>query len=245
MSAQSAFSAALLDPGFACPPGLAAWNGSDPAQRFAVYRNNVIVSLIDALADTFPVTQTLVGEDFFRPMARLFVHAHPPQSPVLANYGGAFPDFVERFPPAARVPYLAAVARLEMARVAAYHAADVPALSVTQLATILADEAALPTRCLTLHPSVGVLQSAYAIVSLWSAHQGLLAIEAVVPEVAQTALILRCGLDVEIYSIPPAAGRFIQQLQTGKPLGAAAGEDFDLAPILGLLIRKGVLSGVR
>lgn len=69
------FAAALLDPARPAPAGLTSWNGSDPAQRFAVYRNNVTVSLIDALADTFPVVQALVGVDFFRTMAREFVRA--------------------------------------------------------------------------------------------------------------------------------------------------------------------------
>ncbi|MBP8278840.1 MAG: putative DNA-binding domain-containing protein, partial [Propionivibrio sp.] len=43
MSAQTTFAAALLDPDLAPPNGLIAWNGSDPARRFAVYRNNVVV----------------------------------------------------------------------------------------------------------------------------------------------------------------------------------------------------------
>ncbi len=70
MSTHAAFAEALLDPAAPCPPGLTSWNGSDPAQRFAIYRNNVIVGLIDALADTYPVTEELVGEAFFRAMAR-------------------------------------------------------------------------------------------------------------------------------------------------------------------------------
>ena len=67
---QALFAATLLDPTLPCPPGLTAWNGSDLTRRLAVHRNNVVVSLVDALADTFPVTQQLVGEDFFRTMAR-------------------------------------------------------------------------------------------------------------------------------------------------------------------------------
>ena len=50
MSTQTAFAAALLDPDLPPPDRLIAWNGSDPARRFAVYRNNVVVSLVDALA---------------------------------------------------------------------------------------------------------------------------------------------------------------------------------------------------
>mgnify|MGYP001390820627 CR=1 FL=1 len=45
----SHFAAALLDAERAVPSGLVAWNGSDPARRFAIYRNNVVVSLVDAL----------------------------------------------------------------------------------------------------------------------------------------------------------------------------------------------------
>ena len=54
---QNTFAAALLDPDLPAPAGLTTWNGSDPARRFRVYRNNVIISLIDALADSFEVTQ--------------------------------------------------------------------------------------------------------------------------------------------------------------------------------------------
>jgi Putative DNA-binding domain len=52
-----AFARALLDIARRVPAGLVAWSGSDPGPRFAVHRNNVRVSLVAALADTFPVVQ--------------------------------------------------------------------------------------------------------------------------------------------------------------------------------------------
>ena len=97
---QAEFSAALRDPTQAAPRGLHTWNGSDPAARFAVYRNNVVSSLIDALAETFPVVQALVGVEFFRAMASLFVRQSPPRSRVLASYGAALPSFIASFAPA-------------------------------------------------------------------------------------------------------------------------------------------------
>lgn len=247
---QHAFAAALLDPDLPSPTGLTAWNGSDPAQRFRVYRNNVIVSLIDALADTYAVTQQLVGEEFFRAMARLYAYAHPPQSRLLAFYGADFPDFIDGFPPAAGLPYLADVARLEYLRVVACHAADVPGVGGEAVAAALADQAALPTLGVTLQPALAVLASASAVVSLWAAHQGLLELSAVAPETPEIALILRPGLEVEVIQIPPAAGAFITALGSGSSLGGAAeaaltiDAGFDLVGTLGLLLQKSAITAL-
>lgn len=243
MSGQQDFVDALFDMDNACPSGLTTWNGSDPARRFAVYRNNVMVSLIDALADTFPVTQELVGEDFFRAMARRFALAHPPRSRILAYYGQEFPAFVAAFPPAVAVPYLADVARLEMLRVLAYHAADAEVLGMDEIGVALADEATLPGLRFVLHPSVAVLPSQFAVVALWGAHQGLMEIAAVEPATPQTALVVRIGLDVNIVGIDAASGYFIEQLRLGAALApaaaatASANAEFDLAVSLGVLMR--------
>ena len=123
-SHQARFATALLDPSLDCPVGLRTWNGSDPLRRLAVHRNNVVGSLIDALADTFAVTQQLVGTDFFRAMAAVFVRQHPPRSRILAHYGDDFAAFIAGFAPVAALPYLADMARLEFARVQACHAAE-------------------------------------------------------------------------------------------------------------------------
>ena len=66
-------------------------------RRFAVHRNTVAASLIEALQARFPVVQRLVGEDFFRAMARAFVALEPPSSPLLFLYGESFAAFIARF----------------------------------------------------------------------------------------------------------------------------------------------------
>lgn len=244
------FAAALLNPAAPCPQGLVSWNGSDPAQRFGVHRNNVTVSLVEALADTFPVVQQLVGDAFFRAMAGAFVRQSPPVSPVLAWYGDAFADFVAAFPPAAGVPYLADVARLEYDRVVAFHATDAEPVPVAEIAACLNDAAALPALRLQLHPSLQVIDSPFAIASLWGAHQGLGDLASIDPAQPECALVLRHGLSVEIISVPAAAGRFVAALQGGAALGAAvqqAGTDgtpFDPTPVLGLLIGREQLVGL-
>jgi hypothetical protein len=243
MTTQTAFAHALLNPKLPCPSGLTTWNGSDPTMRFAVYRNNVMVSLVDALADTYPIVQTLVGEEFFRAMARVFAQNKPPRSAVMAYYGREFAEFVEAFPPAVSVPYLADVARLEMARVMAYHAADVVSVHVDALQAALADPEQLLSLRLVLHPSVHVIDSTFAIFSIWAAHQGATCASSVDPDVAQSMLVYRAGLVVDTMELAAGTGAFFSALLTGQTLldaAAAASRmdpEFDLTTALTLLLR--------
>lgn len=245
------FAAALLDPARPAPAGLTSWNGSDPAQRFAVYRNNVTVSLIDALADTFPVVQALVGVDFFRTMAREFARQSPPASPVLAWYGDEFPAFVAGFAPAAGVPYLADVARLEYARVLAFHAADAAPVAADSVAALLAEPATLPGLAVRFVPACSLLRARWAIASLWAAHQtddaadNLSRIDPATPE---NALVCRRGLTVEVRALAAGDAAFAAALMAGATLGEAvvrgAGEPgFDLAGALGLLLAAEAIAG--
>lgn len=244
MTSQSRFYQALLSDEAIPPRGLHTANGSDPAVRFAVYRNNVQSSLINALADNFPVVQALVGETFFRAMARLYVQQQPPGSPVLAWYGAQMPGFIAQFEPARSLPYLADVARLELLRTRAYHAADCKPLNHQDLELLLHATADPAHLVFGLHPSLHVQSSAFAVHALWAAHQGELAIEQVDPYQPQQCLIVRPHLDVLVIAVDTASAAFITQLQSGLALGQAAANcppDFDLGQCLALLIHHGVI----
>ena len=245
---QRDFAQALLDAQPPCPAGLRSWNGSDPAARFAVHRNNVVSSLVQALTDTFPVTRQLVGEAFFAAMAGVFVRHTPPRTPVLTLYGDDLPAFVESFEPAQRLPYLADVARLEVLRVRAFHAADSPVLSGDDIARHLLDPQTLPGARVEFHPSAAMLASRFAIVALWAAHQGVGEIAKVDPTQPQSALVLRQQDDVVIIASGRGSAMFFERLLAGATLGEASiaaaehDEGFDLAASLGVLIRHGALS---
>ncbi|WP_395608801.1 putative DNA-binding domain-containing protein [Pseudomonas sp. B22129] len=251
MSHQTAFANALLAPDQACPEGVFSSNGADPASRFSVYRNNVHSSLINALAAAYPVTLQLVGEEFFRAMAALFVQAYPPTSPLISEYGSAFAAFIEDFEPAASVPYLADIARLERLRVRAYHAADTQALDQQAVLQALQGQAALGKLRLRLHPSLAALNSAYAVVAVWAAHQTEGAMATLDPWHAQGALVLRQGLTVKVFAIDSGSVAFINSLNQGAELEMAvahaleASTEFDLNQCLTLLIRHDAITGLH
>ncbi len=249
---QADLAAALLDPAHPGPVGLRSWNGSDLAQRLAVHRNNVSVSLVDALAETFKVVQALVGETFFRAMALEFVRRAPPRSVVLSRYGDGLPDFIAQFAPAASLPYLAEVARLESLRSQASHAADAPVLRALEstVQAALQDAARASRLRWRLHPSAAVLDARHAAVSLWAAHQGLLLLEDIDPLQPEAALVVRPEMDVLVLRLPPGGAVLAQGLLLGLPLGdaapaaPAADARFDLVANLALLLEHGAVCAI-
>ncbi|MGE3600621.1 MAG: DUF2063 domain-containing protein [Dehalococcoidia bacterium] len=166
--AQTAFAVALIDPRLPPPSGIIQC-GSGRRRGFAVYRNNSMVTLIDALQERFPVTYRLVGEEFFRAMAGAYASEHRPRSPLLLDYGDAFPTFIHTFVPAKDVPYLSDLAQLEVAWSRAYHAPEANPLPLQVLAEI--DPTALLEKRLTLHPSMHLLRAEYPVADIWAAHQ--------------------------------------------------------------------------
>lgn len=86
---QSGFDAALR--GGPLPAGLTARDTSETERRFNVYRNNVVVSLTEALAMRFPVVERLVGEAFFRQMARVYIDLDRPKTTCADAVGRRLP----------------------------------------------------------------------------------------------------------------------------------------------------------
>jgi len=200
------------------PPGLTARFPDEAARRFAVYRNNVAHSLTAALAQRFPVIRRLVGEAFFDAMALIFVAAHRPSGPVLHEWGAEFPAFLEGFPPLADYPYMADVARIELARGIAFHAADARPAQPDSFAGV--DPALLRLR---LHPSVQVLRLSCPAVSIWAMNQPGAQQRPLDDTRAEIALVLRDpGYAVPVREIGDGDAVLIAQTFSGATLTEAA-----------------------
>jgi hypothetical protein len=242
---QAEFARALLDPEERLPQTLTSHTARHPRKRFAVYRNNVVVGLINALRTKFPATERIVGTEFFGAMAQLFITSRPPRSKILHTYGDNFGDFIASFEPAADVPYLADVARLEAARTCAYHAADAEPLSPEDFAGVAPD--AIASLRLTLHPSLQVLRSRHPAVTIWAMNTGEIELGPIDDFAAEDALVLRPGLEVSVRCLPPGGAAFLQALASGHSLAEASAfgaEDdtrFDLAANLAGLIGSGAV----
>jgi len=237
-----AFAQALLDPARPVPPGATGPGGRIDANRFAVYRNNVFVSLVGALESRFPVTRRLVGDSFFKGMARVYCATRRPRSPVLLHYGEDFPQFIAGFPPAAPLPYLPDIAQLEATWSNAYHAADVTALAPAALGDVA--PAQLGTLRFVPHPATAIIVSDHPVGAIWAAHQAP-TVAPITQTGAQTVLIVRPRAEVNVIVLPATDGDFVWRLLAGEALGTAAaqqGPGFDVGQALVGLLTLGAMA---
>jgi len=191
-------------------------------ERIDIYRNTILSGLTRALRLAFPAVERLVGGEFFEGAADAFITEHLPHTAYLDRYGDEFPAFLNRFPPAASLPYLADVARLEWAVSCALHAPDETSLELLQL-TALAPE----DQCRVsfhAHPSVGLLQSKFPVDDVWRAvlsgdDRAMAALDLAAGPVF--LLVERDEVGPEVTRMEETAWRFLRALCRGEPLASA------------------------
>ena len=244
---QRAFATAIV----AARPTAAAAHIIDDAPgatgRLNIYQNHFRITLIEALAATFPVVKRLVGDAFFAFAVRRFIAGEPPREPRLFAYGGGFPAFLAALPQASGLVYLGDVARLEWALNAAFFADDAVPLAAADLTTLPAST--LADCRFPLHPACALIRSDYPIDRIWRTNQDGAEPDASVDLRAGgvTLLVHRDGDDVGWLALDAAAFGFIEALGAGRSLREAAGtviDDhpaFDPTPLLALLIDAGAL----
>ena len=234
---QSDFRAALLDPKAQRPSGLSDGKGDNAGRRFDVYRNNVAVSLTEALETAFPVVAKLVGTQNFKTLAGAFLRAHPPASPLMMFYGSELPAFIAAFPPTREIGYLPDVARLELALRQSYHAADAQPINPAVLETT-PTETLMASR-VGLAPSLRLIRSPWPIHAIWRFN---IVEGAAKPEMAaEDIAVLRMEFDPEPVLLGPGMADFVETLTNGRALGeavesASLSPDFDLGRTLALLL---------
>jgi Putative DNA-binding domain len=247
-SAYTAFAAGLIDPSREAPSAVVGPQGKGTAKRYNVYRNNVTVSLIEALAAIYPSVQRITGGDFFRAMARSHVRAAPPTSPLLFDYGRDFPAFIEHYEYARPMPWLADTARVERAWLDAYHAADAEPLSSDALAAIPAER--LAEAVFTAHPATRIICSPFAVVTIFAANRGPDPVGRIDASTPEDGLITRPDLDVAVRRLPPGGALFLTSLLAGRSLGEAAASalldssSFDIGSAIAGMIEAGAFTAI-
>lgn len=187
---------------------------------FAVYRNTVMRGCIDALEANYPAVSCLVGREWFRSAAAIFVSEDPPHDARLVAYGERFADFLARFAPASELPYLPDVARIDRFWTESYIAADAPHLDLKALRQ--ADRTAMASWRLTVHPATRTFASDLPAFSIWSPSRAGEAVGGDLEWEPEGVLVTRLGHGVRVMPASPAVLSFLHACQDGLSLTDAA-----------------------
>jgi hypothetical protein len=218
--------------------------GEEAARRIAIYARAVAANLVGALRGAHPVVVRLVGDAFFHEAGIRFARMSPPGSGDLNRFGQGFAAFLARYEPAAGMPWLADVARLDWACHEASMAGEGERLDLTALA-LVPPESHGALR-FSLHPSVRVVRSAWPILAIWEANQPGRDGTPDRDEGEDCVLAWRELQVVRATILDRREADFVEAIAAGACLEEAMGEaGRDLPAYLARLVRHGVLCGFR
>lgn len=188
------------------------------ADLLTVYRGSIFGGINNALAEIYPVVKKLVGDTFFDMMMLRYIKQHPSHSPDFNTYGEHMAEFISLFTPAASLPYLADVARLEWAWHQAFYAADNQTLDFTTLGNVNA--AQQDTIIFQCQPGSSLLSSDYPVHHIWQANQDDSTQQHIeLAEGSVQLLIWRKGLDMHIDVLGKEQWQLLSLIQKQLPLG--------------------------
>ena len=247
---QDRFATALISGDASEVAGSIIDDAPGAAARFGIYANHLCVTLIDVLAATFPVVRQLVGDPFFRTVAKRYVRAAPPAQPCLSAYGDGFPAFLAQVPEASSQRYLGDVARLEWAINEAWHAPDAPAIDVDAATGMIG--AGYSDLGLRLHPSCRLVASPFPVDRIWRVHQSPCGERGPIDLTAGGVRLLVHRRDDEVgwIELPPAGFALLESmtidgsLRPALTLARAVDPSFDPAPLIAVLIDGGLISSI-
>jgi hypothetical protein len=180
-----------------------------------------MLGLIDPLAANFPVVATLVGADYFAELAKAYSRAFPPNRPELSSFGAELPGFIATRPGIDAVPYLADMARLELALTFAEHAAEAEPLAAAALQKFSPES--LEALHLTPHPSLRFVVSDFPLLAIWQAHQpdGSLDTPIAFDQGGDQLVVVRPRQQALIRKLSPGEFALVMTLAADQPLAAA------------------------
>ncbi len=183
---------------------------------FDVYRNSVMVACVDALAASYPSVAQLVGDDWFRDAAAIFVRQRLPLAGAMARYGEGFADFLAGFEPARELPYLSGVAQLDRLWTEAHLAADAPVLDAGALGDLSPGQ--LAAAVLVPHPAARWATFAeLPVYTIWRRHREGLSPGDDLSWQGESALLVRPAGRVSWQALERDAATFMSGCAEGRP----------------------------
>ena len=190
--------------------------------RLLIYRNTYFSACIDILKRKYPSCVNLLGDDYFKMLARQYTEQYIPKSSVLAEYGELMPDFIraqlKQHSP--DLEYAADLATLDKAWHGAYFAADESPATAAEIESWLED---IESKRFALGASVQLVENNWSVAAIWpELKNGLLEKQSIVEKTTEYTILWRDTAQIFHRTLPVPEWTFIYQIYQGNTLIEAA-----------------------
>ncbi|MBY0339705.1 MAG: DNA-binding domain-containing protein [Rhodocyclaceae bacterium] len=203
----------------------------------ATYRRSILANLANAVVETYPLLQNILGIDFVQEAARVYAIDRLSHSGDLNAYGGDFSGFLACYSPAREYPWLPAVADMEWRIQLIYGAKDAPALNLSAFQSVPPEQ--WEALKFGMDPGHALIKSDWPLGRIWEVNQpGYSDDMRVEFNEPQSILLHRKGFDTAVDSLTQGEFDFLSHLSQGDTLGQAvesavyADENFDFQATL-------------
>ena len=143
------------------------------SKRLNIYKRTTLTAHINALAQCYNCCENILGEKYFKQLAKQYFYQHPSMSQNLNEYGYHFSNFlqmqIDKRKELIDYLYLPDLARLEFSFEQAYFSKNSNNFNYEALTNI--DEDKYPHLCFELNASLSLLQSNYPIYEIWQTNR--------------------------------------------------------------------------
>lgn len=193
-------------------PFIKETSGKSAEQQISIYRGSIFGGLKKALAETYPVTKELVGDDFYNMMLGEYIKTYPCQVQDLNDYGEELPDFIRGLKQARSIPYLADIAQLEWfcnsalnTEIQKNNLVDLEFLNTKQITELK----------LNLPNGSALLQSNYPVDEIWEMHQNDIEKELELTEELVNLIVWNSGLAIKVDKLTLEQFCFLDNINKG------------------------------
>ncbi len=220
--------------------------------KINIYRQTSCTAHVNALAQRYSCCEKILGEKYFKQLAKQYFYKYPATSQNLNLYGQFFPEFLQecvtKYAELKDYPYFPDLARFEQAYELTYHAKDDATFDFSALANL--DAQSHQNLCFKLSESLYILRSNYPIYEIWLTNQNKNR-QQKIPAIdkSQYLCIYREEFKPIVEKIEPACWWILKNIQDRislsqfEILAVDEGIDFSLQTIIPELIQKKWICG--
>ena len=222
-------------------------SSNDPQERFNIYRQTIILNLINALSITFPAIWQLLGKTCADSVAAAFCSSisNLPESGCLDDWGAQFPEFLASLDQLKHLPYLKDYALYEWNKHQAYIAKDAEPITTDELSSISEDK--MSSIKFFLLPSLFSFSSNFPLYEIQEILENPKANSIKLSNKSAFALIYRNQEQIITLWITEELWHFFSSLQHGLNLEEALEKvpaDFNLTQAIHFLLEKQLIHKV-